>query len=339
VGHPNPRRPRGRALGIALVLLSACAFGSGALFAKPVYATGLDWMTLLAWRFGFAALASWIWLLARPADRRALLRIPRRRVLGLLSLGVLYVINSGTYFAALETVPASLAALIVYIYPALVAVLALRWGRRLPGRRPWLALGMASVGVLLALGGIPAATAPPIAGIALAVASPIIYSVWIILSARLAGERPATVEAVTPEAIEAAAKAGEATAPAPAAALMITATWLVYLVAATATGRPTNPFAVPPEAWVGLLGVGLVSTAIAIQSFYAGTRRIGAAQAALVSTVEPIWTITLASILFSERLGLLQLLGGALIIAGVVLAQTAASPDRAVVGPAVAAKG
>jgi drug/metabolite transporter (DMT)-like permease len=313
-----------------LVIVSACAFGSGALFAKPVYAAGLDWMALLAWRFGFAALASWIWLLARPADRRALRRLSRRRVLVLLALGGLYVTNSGTYYAALETVPASLAALIVYIYPALVAVLALRWGRRLTGRRPWAALGIATLGVLLALGGIPATATPPLLGVVLTVASPIIYSAWIILSARLSGERPVTVDALPPEAMEAA----EETDPAPAAALMITATWLVYFVAATATGRPTNPFAVPPAAWLGLLGVGLISTAVAIQSFYAGTKRIGAAQAALVSTVEPIWTISLAMLLFGESLGLLQLLGGALVVGGVILAQTAPSTERA---PAAAA--
>ncbi len=318
----SPRGPRGRALGILLVVLSACAFGSGALFAKPVYAAGLDWMTLLAWRFGFAAVASWIWLLAIPANRRGLRRLSRRRILVLLSLGVLYMVNSGTYYAALETVPASLAALIVYIYPALVAVLVLRWGRRLPGRRPWIALAIAMLGVVLALGGIPESEMPPLLGIVLAVASPLIYSVWIILSARLSGERPTTVDAVPPEAMEAA----EETDPAPAAALMVTATAMVYWVAATTTGRPTNPFDVPPDAWIGLIGVGLVSTAIAVQAFYAGTRRVGAAQAALISTVEPIYTITLATLLFGESLQPIQLLGGALVIAGVIVAQTAPQP-------------
>ena len=318
----SSRVPRGRALGILLVVVSACAFGSGALFAKPVYAAGLDWMTLLAWRFGFAAVASWIWLLAIPANRRGLRRLSRRRVLVLLSLGILYVINSGTYFAALETVPASLAALIVYIYPALVAVLVLRWGRRLPGRRPWIALAIAMLGVVLALGGIPESEMPPLLGIVLAVASPLTYSVWIILSARLSGERPTTVDAVPPEAMEAA----EETDPAPAAALMVTATAIVYWVAATTTGRPTNPFDVPPDAWIGLIGVGLVSTAIAVQAFYAGTRRVGAAQAALISTVEPIYTITFATLLFNESLQPMQLLGGALVISGVIVAQTAPRP-------------
>ena len=67
-----------------------------------------------------------------------------------------------------------------------------------------------------------------------------------------------------------------------------------------------------------------MATFIAIQGFYAGARRIGAAQAALVSTVEPIWTISLAAILFGQVLGPMQLLGGALIIIGVIVAQTPA---------------
>jgi drug/metabolite transporter (DMT)-like permease len=313
---------RGHALGITLVIVSACAFGSGALFAKPVYAAGMDWLGLLAWRFLFGAAVGWAWLLARRADRAALRRISRRRLLVLLALGILYVTNSGTYYAALETVPASLAAVIVYLYPAIVAVLALRWGRRLPGRRPWLALGIATFGVVLAVGGVSPDAMPPISGIALALASPIIYAGWIILSARLAGERPQVEDALPPEAMEAA----EETEPAPASALMMTATWAVFFVLATATGRPTVPWAVPEAAWFGLIGIGVISTAIAIQTFYAGTRRVGAAQAALISTVEPIYTITLAVLLFGETLTAVQLLGGALVIVGVIIAQTAPRP-------------
>ena len=79
----------------------------------------------------------------------------------------------------------------------------------------------------------------------------------------------------------------------------------------------------PAAAWPGLLGVGFASTFLAIQTFYAGARRIGAAQAALVSTVEPVFIISLAALLYGERLTLVQLAGGALIVGGVVLAQTA----------------
>lgn len=308
---------RRRLIGIALVVVSACGFGSGALFAKPVYGAGVDWLALLAWRFLFGALFSWGWLVASRDRRASLRRLSGRAVAVSLGLGILYVGNSAAYFAGLETVPASLAALIVYIYPALVAVLTLRFGQPLAGRRAWSALGLATLGVMLAVGGIDPATRPPLTGLVLMIASPIIYSVWIIISARLAGERSDRVGHETEEG------AG----PAAASAFMTTATAVAFWGLALSTRHPVLPGAIPGAAWPGLLGVGFASTFLAIQAFYAGTRRMGAAQAALVSTVEPIWTITLAAMLFGESLTPVQLAGGALIIAGVLLAQSA--PDSA----------
>jgi drug/metabolite transporter (DMT)-like permease len=305
---------RRRIEGIALVAVSACAFGSGGLFAAPVYAAGVDWMTLLAWRFVFGAALLWGWVLLSGGRRRLLRSVTRREVLVTLGLGVLYVGNSGTYFWALETVPVSLAALIIYIYPAVVAVLSIRWARRLPGRRPWVALAIALAGVVLAIGGIPSAEIPPLFGLVLIVASPLIYSVWIVLAARFSGEHRRSGPA--PEG---------ATDDASVVAMpvMLLATLAVYWVAALGTGRPVLPSQVPVEAWPGMLGVGVVSTAVAVQTFYAGARRIGAAQASLVSTIEPVWTISLAALLLGQSLTPMQLVGAVLVITGVVIAQTA----------------
>ena len=304
---------RQRLVGVGLVLVSAASFGSGALFAKPVYASGVDWLTLLAWRFLIGASLSWAWLAVSAARRAGLLRLSRRRVLVALGLGVLYLGNSGTYYAGLETVSASLAALIVFIYPAIVAVLSLRVGHRLVGRRPWVALAMALAGTALALGGIPAGAVPPLSGLIAVIASPIIYAVWIVLSARLSGE---TSERVGGEADDGADTAA-------ATALMMVATAVGFWALAIATRRPVLPADVPGAAWPGIIGIGLVSTFVAIQTFYEGTKRVGAAQASLISTFEPIWTITLAALLFGETLGPLQLVGGAFVIGGVLLAQTA----------------
>lgn len=304
------------------MVVSACAFGSGALFAKPVYEAGVGWHVLSAWRFLIGAALAWTWLLLSPGRRLALRTLDRRLVAVSLALGVLYVGNSATYFAGLVTVDASLAALIVYVYPALVAVLSLRFGRRLEGTRAWAALGLALVGAVLAVGGIDPRTAPPIGGLVLIAASPLIYALWIVLAARLSGERRTTDAASeTPDREGAAASA--------ATALMTTATATAYWLSALALGEPVAPTAVPVNAWQGLIGVGAVSTFIAIQTFYAGTQRIGAAQAALISTIEPVWTIALAAILFHEALGPIQLVGGALILAGVVLAQTGPGSLRA----------
>jgi drug/metabolite transporter (DMT)-like permease len=174
---------------------------------------------------------------------------------------------------------------------------------------------MALGGVGLALGGIPTGQVPPLVGLIEAVASPLIYSVWIVLSARFSGERTDRV----------GIEAEDSASPAVATALMMTSTaaalWAIALVA----GRPVQPDRIPPAAWPGILAIGIVCTFVAIQTFYAGTRRVGAAQASLISTFEPLWTISLASILFGESLGPIQVVGGALVIGGVLLAQSAPS--------------
>ena len=59
--------------------------------------------------------------------------------------------------------------------------------------------------------------------------------------------------------------------------------------------------AVPADAWPGILGVALVAGFVAPQAFYAGAKHVGAAQAALLSTVEPLWTIVAAGVLLGER--------------------------------------
>jgi drug/metabolite transporter (DMT)-like permease len=266
----------------------------------------------MAWRFLVGAGLAWAWLLLNPRSRSGLARM-RRRDFGIaIALGVLYTGNSATYFAGLETVSASLSALIVYVYPAIVAVISLQVGQPLRGRRAWGALALALAGVALAVGNIAEASAPPLSGLVLIAVSPVIYAIWIVLSARLSGEGRGGV------GVNAAAGVD----PLAAGAVMLSATAATYWLSALVLGQPVQPAEIPGGAWFGLVGIGIVSTFIAVLAFYGGAHRIGAARASIVSTVEPIWTIALASLLFAESLGPLQLVGGAMILAGVVIAQT-----------------
>jgi drug/metabolite transporter (DMT)-like permease len=318
---------RARLTGIALVVVSAVAFGSGGLFAKPVYAAGVDWLTLMAWRFAIAGGLAWVVLLARPGARRALRALPRRTVLATIALGVLYVGNTATYYAAIQTVPLGLSALIVYLYPPVVAVLALQFGRRLEGRRAWSALGIAVLGVALAVGGIDTSTAPPVEGLVLNLVSPLIYAVWIILAARHSGERTDRVGRESDEGANASA----------IGAVMLSSTAVVYWAATLAIGHPVLPADVVPEAWPGIVAVAVIAGFVPVQAFYAGAQRVGAAQASLISTVEPLWTIVAAALIYAERLEPVQWAGGALILAGVVLSQTGGR--RGAGGPAAAGEG
>src|SRR5262249_6957993 len=122
---------------------------------------------------------------------------------------------------------------------------------------------------------------------------------------------------------------GHAEDAAAATTLMISATAGVFVGAALLTGRPLAPGSIPQDAWQFLVAIGFLSTFLAIQTFYAGSRRIGAAQAALVSTVEPLIIVPLAAVFLDDILAPLQLVGGALILLGVVIAQTGERPRGA----------
>lgn len=309
-GRGNSRVPS-RLVGALLVGAAACAYGSGPLFARSVYATGADWLTLLAWRFTLAAAASWVWLLARPNNRASLRRLPRRRASQLFAVGTLFAFASASAYASLELIPVALYGLIQAISPALVAALAIRFGRRLDGRRAWLALAIATAGVALTIGGVTT-RADPI-GVLLAVGGPSIYSVYLLLVARAAGERRWAL------AIE---RSVPPVPPAVAGTILLTGTWAVLVTWAAILQEPAMPWQLSVAAWPGLLAIGLISGAFAIQALYAGTARIGAAQAALVSTLEPVSTVILAILVLGEGLGPFQVCGGLLVLTGVVLSQT-----------------
>jgi len=75
--------------------------------------------------------------------------------------------------------------------------------------------------------------------------------------------------------------------------------------------------AAPGLGWLAAIAV--VSTVAAIGLFFAGLRHVGSTTASIVSTAEPLTTVLLASVVLGESLDAVQLLGGALVLAGVVV--------------------
>ena len=108
-----------------------------AVFGKLAYDEGATVGTLLAVRFALAAALFWALVAGgRRAREVRALRPPRRRR-SALALGACgYALQAGCYFAALERIDASLLSLLLYTFPAIVAVAAVALGReRLDARR------------------------------------------------------------------------------------------------------------------------------------------------------------------------------------------------------------
>src|SRR5438309_104388 len=163
-------------VGVAMVLVSATAFGTNAILAKFAYREGLGTSQTLAFRFVIAAIGMWgLALLLRQNP----LRFERRRLLMLLALGgVFYFAQSLTYFTALRTLPASLVVLIAYIYPSLVVVAGWLFLRRSVSVWHMVALGASFLGVALLVGGAELQIAWPFV---FAVAAPAIYTAYVLV--------------------------------------------------------------------------------------------------------------------------------------------------------------
>ncbi len=284
-----------RSSGTLMCLGSGAAFGAMAVFGKLAYGAGATVATLLSVRFLLAAALFWALLLAAGAapEIRAL---GRRDVAAGLALGACgYALQAGCFFAALERIDASLLSLLLYTFPAIVAGAAVALGReRLDGRR-LVALALASGGLALVVAGAGAGALDPL-GAALGLGAALVYSTYILVSEGIAAR-------VRPRVLAALVCTGAA-AP---------------LTAGSALLGELRPGELTVAGWGWLACLAAVSTVASISLFFAGLRRVGPTTASILATVEPLVTVLLAFLVFTETLGAVQLAGGGLVLAAVLV--------------------
>ena len=160
-------------------------------------------------------------------------------------------------------------------------------------RRKLLALGLAASGLILALG--PGAGRAAGIGVALALGSACAYSAYIIALRRFVRDIP----------------------PIAAAAVILPSACVVFGLYGVLTG--TLDLALSPRAYLAIGGIAVISTVFASTMFFAGLALVGASRAAILSTFEPVVTLTLGAALLGERLTATQWAGGACIVGAVFL--------------------
>jgi drug/metabolite transporter (DMT)-like permease len=275
-----------RIIGIILVAASAAGFGTLAILGRYAYADGMDAQTILFLRFSLAAIPMLALLLVRRE------RLPRGSVLlRLIGMGALgYVAAALAYMTALKFASAGLVALLLYLYPVLVALLAVLLLHEPFTGTKGLALGLALVGTVLAVGPLRGQAL----GMLLAVAGAVIYAIYIIVGTGVMKH----------------------VSPVQSAAVIFAAAGLGNCVLMLVTG-PHLPASA--SGWAAILAMAVIATLLPVAAFLAGLARIGPTNAAMLSTLEPVVTVVLASWWLHEALTPVALLGGGLILMAVVL--------------------
>jgi drug/metabolite transporter (DMT)-like permease len=274
-------------MGIGLVAVSAAAFGTLAIFGRQAYAEGMDTFTILWLRFSLAAVVMLGLLRARGE------RLPRGpallRLAGMGALG--YVGQASAYLTALKYASAGLVALLLYLYPVFVALLAALVLRERLTATKGLALALAVTGMALTVG----PGGGQALGAALAVAAAAIYSVYIIVGTQVLRQVSAMQSSTVIFAAAGLAAGGLTLVDGPR-------------LPGTAAG------------WMLIAAIVVVATVVPVTTFLAGLERIGPTNAAMLSTLEPVVTVALAAWWLGERPAPLALAGGGLILAGAWLA-------------------
>jgi drug/metabolite transporter (DMT)-like permease len=285
--------------GTGLMVTSAAGFATLAIFGKMTYAEHLLLPTSLSLRFGGAALFLWAYLLAY----RRLPRLPARTVAGLLLMGCVgYAGQTALYFGSLYFIDASLTGMLLYTYPAFVTLLMWGFAGKRPASGQMFALGLASLGVVLTTGG--AVGAVNWLGVALGLGAGLWYSFYIVIGDRVTS----------------------GVAPDHSTVLVTTGATLSYLLVGLLTASLN--YQLSATGWGAIVGMIVLSTIVPIVAFFAGLSRLGPVQAAILSTLEPVFTVLMAGVFLGERLSPVQAVGGLCIVGAVWLIQ--ASGARAV---------
>lgn len=286
--------------GLFWVVLAASGYAFLPVFTNYIYRfSELQPTDIGLWRFIFATPMIWlfIWLRERKDAKMQKMSDSPAQILTLMALGILYAGAALSAFFGLQYIPASIFGIIFYTYPAIVALIALFLGQRL-ALAAWGALAITLFGVILTVPDLALTGKNPMLGTSFALANALFVAIYFTLVSKVMKKTSSVLRG---------------------SAYVITGTLLVLLLAIPVFGFrfPANQ-----ETWLLVLGLATISTALPIAVVNLGISKIGAAQASIISTFEPVLTMVLALLFLNEIILPMQWLGAALIIAGVIFLET-----------------
>jgi len=290
----------GDVVGPAFAIVGVLGFAFKAILIKLAYAAmPIDAVTLLTLRMAYSApfFALMAWWATRTTSATPL---TRRDWLSIAWLGFIgYYLSSLVDFIGLQYVTAALERLMLYLYPTIVVVLsAIFFRQRITGRIV-VALALSYFGILLVfardlqLAGDPGELW---LGGALVFASSFLYACYLV------GVGPVIARLGSMRFI--------------ALAMLTSALFIFIHFLAT---RPSSALLVPARIHLLSLTMAVFSTVLPTYLIAEAIKRIGANRTSLLGSMGPLFTIWLGSWLLDEPVHAIQLVGAALVLAGVAL--------------------
>jgi drug/metabolite transporter (DMT)-like permease len=311
---------KGSAGGLTCAVLAAFAFGVGGPFVRPLLESGWSSSAAVLCRCAGTLLVLLVPALVLLRGRWSVLR---RNALTILAYGAFAVVGTQLlYYSAITRIPVGVALLIEYLAPVLLVGWTWFRSRRRPGGRVLAGSAVAIVGLLLVVDIGGAGGADPV-GPVLALLAAVGVAIYYVINARIDPELPAIV------LLAAAMAVG-----------------CVLLLALAFTGVTPLRFSfgevvlagVTAPWWLSAGVMVLVSTSAAYLLGIAGGARLGSRVASFVGLLEVLFAVLGAWVLLGDLPAPIQFVGGALILAGVVLVKLQREAPEAVLSAAHATR-
>jgi drug/metabolite transporter (DMT)-like permease len=289
--------------GMLLAAVGTICFSAKAVFVKLMYRYGADPISVLGLRMAFAfpmfaVLAWWV-------DRKGRPSYSARDWQAILLLGTVgYYLASFLDFLGLQYITAGLERIILYLNPTLVLLISVVWLKKSVSRRQWVALGMAYAGVLFVFwhdlklegGNLPL-------GAALVFGSAVSYAVYLVM----AGEMVKRIGSLRLTAY----------ATLVACALCVVQSLIL---------KPSGMFIQAPEVYGISLVNSLFCTFVPVLFVMLAINKVGSSVTAQTGMLGPVSTIALAAWLLGEPITSTQLIGTAIVLAGVSILTIRSTP-------------
>lgn len=287
-GTPAPRPT----VGIGLILASSFAFAIGPVGAGLALQGGGGALAVATLR---GVVAAALMALLIPLLRQGF-GLDRRAWPWAVACGVLQGVAVGALIGAIALVPVGVAVLVFFTHPLLLAAVAHLRGTERLGLRQFLLIGAAMLGLALVLAPEFRGLAP--AGVALAALSSVAIAAMILCIGR--AQRHATSTQINLHAT----------------AIGTLGTGLLATL--------LSAWALPAGAagWLGILAAGL-GVGFGLLAFFAALRHLGPVRASVLSSLEPLISIVLASALLGQALRAEQWAGALLVVAALALFEAA----------------
>ena len=296
-------------VGVVFALTSSTLYGITPVFVHMAYDRGADPFGLMTARYAISLVV----LLAVRFWQVGVRNWPDRKTsLQLFALGALGLyLNGVCVFSAMERMDSGLMMVIFYHYPIVVVFLGwLFYGQR-PARIIWPCLIATIGGVALTASDVSSAQS---SGVLIILAGALVYSIYQVIGARV---MPRTD--------------------------ILTGLWIVFAGADFSFSTmwlldpPGIESTMPANgiAWMAAAEIAVVGTVMAMGAFFAGMKRIGASNSAVIQTFEVIVTIGMGIAFLNESLTGRQVLGTICILGGVAVLARAESRREAGMSPQV----